>query len=741
MARNKIGFHFGSNSYAIGYGSYIRALDEAGIPAAVMSVGGEGLGDIVQVWDEGSTVEHVAIVRCLSHNDVPVYKLEPKVAVQEWLDRYVPTIGNDVKKYHDRVITLHGNEVDKEKIQWLAKFYEELHPALLERMGWESHRICCFNFSTGEPEPEQWESIAWFLELAGNNPDKWVIGVHEYSLDENNIWNGNGSLVGRFKEIYKITDEYQIPRPHVAITEFGWRDTVIPETQKAMADIDSVASRYCDYQTVISAGVWTLQDWQGSNINHKVQSLIEPIKLLTLSKDYSCCNEPPDPTNPPPSVLPKVVIAKKPQPNEMTLEENQLVGEWAFRQYGRTTTHSHDDMLRMLSGGNKQSYAVVWYPNRPSQMYAIEQLTKNGFSYIVKTDDEPVSPLLGIKLGRLFNRPYVLTSKFNDQRDYYPNFLHEGIDLSTGVFDSEILAVYDGVVTFSMDTDKGYGNYVVIKHTNNNGTFFTWYAHMNQRRVRAGDIVKQGHVIGTMGDSGRAFGAHTHFTLQVPNFGEDGYVISDIVDPTQYLPFDSELPLSHPKIDMGVYFLPKNGGSHSSIYILKNNWGQNDERVQLQASGSRSFVVKNEQYEERIVSNDRIFYVKDTSPGNNRYFTIESDTGWMPRYWSEGDNFTRIEWLRWYNKDDCHFIAEYGSTTDLVFAKFHPTWESKGGIHLENVIELEWWVGAMIDERYFYAPNLGLVAWKKHSGEESWINELIPRGSQSNNVREIGCFS
>lgn len=742
MARNKIGFHFKSNATAQGYGTYVKTLDNANIPAVVMSVGGEGFGDIAALWDGGSQVNHVAIVRCLTHNDVPVYTLEPKIAVQEWLNRYIPTIGTDVQKHHQRAITLHGNELDKNKIQWLAKFYEELHPALLDRMGWESHRICCFNFATGEPEKEQWQSISWFLELAGNNPDKWIIGVHEYSLDDQNIWNGNGSLVGRFRDIYDVSDAYRVPRPVVAITEFGWRDIAIPSTtQKAMSDIDSVAKLYSDYDTVIGAGVWTLGEWQGSGINLQVQKLIEPIMRLTIEKDYPCCNVPDFPTDPPPSTLPKVVIVKKPQPNEMTLAENQEIGAWAFGWYARTTTHSHDDMIQMLRGGNDKSYAVVWYPNRPSQAYAIEELTKKGFSYITKPDNDPVNPLTGLELGRLFDRPYVVTSEFNDKRDYPPNFLHEGLDLSTGVFDSPVLAVYDGVVTFSMDTDNGYGNYVVIRHTNNGGTFSTWYAHLNKRSVYNGEIIPRGRVVGTMGDSGNAFGAHTHFNLTVPGFGLNGYVVPDVVDPAPYLPYDSELPPSKPKIDMGKYFLPKNGEVYGDIYIMKNNWGQGDERCQLQSAGSRSFMVKNAQYEERIVSNDRVFFVKDTSPGNNRYYTVESDTGWMPKYWSVGDRFTRVEWLRWYDKGDCHFMAEYGSTTDLVFANFHPTWTSKGGIVLENVIELEWWVGTMVDERYFYAPYLGLVGWKKHDGKESWINELIPRGNQQNNVREIGCFS
>jgi len=62
----------------------------------------------------------------------------------------------------------------------------------------------------------------------------------------------------------------------------------------------------------------------------------------------------------PPVSNPKIVIVKKPQISEMTNEENIEVSNWAFANYGRTATHSNDDMMRMLSGGNDESYAVVW---------------------------------------------------------------------------------------------------------------------------------------------------------------------------------------------------------------------------------------------------------------------------------------------------------------------------------------------------------------------------------------------
>ena len=369
---NRVGFHIGSNSSAAGWGEHVRALDSAGIPAVVMSVAGEGLGDIVSCWDNGSQVDHVAVVRSLSHNDVPMYDTSIEYAVNEWLYRYVPHIGNDVKKYHKRIITKHGNELDKNKIQWLADFYTALHPALLQTMGWESHRICVFNFSGGEPEKSQWESIIPFLRLAGENPDKFVIGVHEYSGSEVDIMYEYPDRVGRFQNMFDVCDNAGIPRPVFAVHEFGWRDIAIPPTtNEAMYDIDKAMTMYAQEagDKFLGAGIWTLQEWQDSGINGRVQMLIEPIKILTLNKEYDA----PDPVTEPPPVdnARKVTVLLTPQFSTMDQEEKRVCydyqesgflvnGEYTHGEH--TLTPSHDDAFDLFTKGKSGSNLGIVYP-------------------------------------------------------------------------------------------------------------------------------------------------------------------------------------------------------------------------------------------------------------------------------------------------------------------------------------------------------------------------------------------
>ncbi|NMB36763.1 MAG: peptidoglycan DD-metalloendopeptidase family protein [Bacteroidales bacterium] len=86
---------------------------------------------------------------------------------------------------------------------------------------------------------------------------------------------------------------------------------------------------------------------------------------------------------------------------------------------------------------------------------------------------------------------------------------HKGVDLSLKTGDT-IRAAFNGIVRVSEGTRRtgGYGNLVVIRHTNG---LETYYAHLSKRLVDSGEVVKAGEVIGLGGNTGRSYGAHLHF--------------------------------------------------------------------------------------------------------------------------------------------------------------------------------------------------------------------------------------
>ena len=109
------------------------------------------------------------------------------------------------------------------------------------------------------------------------------------------------------------------------------------------------------------------------------------------------------------------------------------------------------------------------------------------------------------------NTPYMITSGFG----YRWGSLHEGIDISGTGYGSPIYASLDGEVVNAQNGgmvgwQAGYN--VVIRH--NNG-YYTVYAHMvpGSILVSVGQHVSRGQRIGSMGQSGLAFGTHCHFAV------------------------------------------------------------------------------------------------------------------------------------------------------------------------------------------------------------------------------------
>jgi murein DD-endopeptidase MepM/ murein hydrolase activator NlpD len=99
---------------------------------------------------------------------------------------------------------------------------------------------------------------------------------------------------------------------------------------------------------------------------------------------------------------------------------------------------------------------------------------------------------------------------------------NDGINISVPTGTS-VRAAENGVVVYSGDGLKGYGNLVLIKHPNG---FVTAYGNNGELDVKRGETVKRGQVIAKSGDSGNVNSPQLHFELRKG---------STPVDPTSYL--------------------------------------------------------------------------------------------------------------------------------------------------------------------------------------------------------------
>ena len=101
---------------------------------------------------------------------------------------------------------------------------------------------------------------------------------------------------------------------------------------------------------------------------------------------------------------------------------------------------------------------------------------------------------------------YRVSSRYNLKRKiaYYGRVKpHKGTDFAAKV-GTPIMATASGTVVESRKRG-GNGNYVKIRHNN---IYSTQYLHMRKRKVRKGQYVKQGDIIGTVGMTGNTSGPH-----------------------------------------------------------------------------------------------------------------------------------------------------------------------------------------------------------------------------------------
>jgi len=87
--------------------------------------------------------------------------------------------------------------------------------------------------------------------------------------------------------------------------------------------------------------------------------------------------------------------------------------------------------------------------------------------------------------------------------------MHTGLDFDCSE-GTPLYATGDGVVSHAGYGENGYGMYVDINHQNG---YVTKYAHMSKTKVKAGQKVTRGQMIGYSGNTGLSTGPHLHYEI------------------------------------------------------------------------------------------------------------------------------------------------------------------------------------------------------------------------------------
>jgi murein DD-endopeptidase MepM/ murein hydrolase activator NlpD len=99
---------------------------------------------------------------------------------------------------------------------------------------------------------------------------------------------------------------------------------------------------------------------------------------------------------------------------------------------------------------------------------------------------------------------------------------NDGINIAVPE-NTPVKAAEDGVVAYAGNELKGYGNLVLVRHSNG---YVTAYAHAKELLVKRGDQVKRGQIIARSGQSGNVTAPQLHFEIRKG---------AAPVDPTKFL--------------------------------------------------------------------------------------------------------------------------------------------------------------------------------------------------------------
>jgi murein DD-endopeptidase MepM/ murein hydrolase activator NlpD len=191
---------------------------------------------------------------------------------------------------------------------------------------------------------------------------------------------------------------------------------------------------------------------------------------------------------------------------------------------------------------------------------------------------------------------------------------HNGLDLGWnsqyGGKNQPIYASQDGEVVATKDNDysnKSWGNYVKIYHGNN---IYTLYAHLNHGlKVKNGQKVKMGDLLGYMGTTGISTGNHLHFEVY-----DGGASTSYRIDPQPltYV-YEGQIVSEYSKNDVLYYkdepIVYKKTAEELAQEVLDGKWGNGQERYKRLTEAGYDYDEVQKEVNKKVLGSEKVYYI------------------------------------------------------------------------------------------------------------------------------------
>jgi len=177
----------------------------------------------------------------------------------------------------------------------------------------------------------------------------------------------------------------------------------------------------------------------------------------------------------------------------------------------------------------------------------------------------------------------MVTSHYGYRRSFRRQ--HYGTDIKVFVGDT-IRAAFSGKVRVVAFERSGYGNYVIIRHTNG---LETVYGHMSRHLVKPNQIVRAGDVIGLGGNTGRSTGSHLHFETRF---------LGQFIDPERLFDFEAQ--------DVkGDFYLFRSSGRSTMLAATDNVVGGEEEMSEEAANALMAKEAESEAFQQKKIQQMR----------------------------------------------------------------------------------------------------------------------------------------
>lgn len=561
----KIGFHGACD----GVGDYLGRLTAAKIPSVFKAVNDGGWAEQVAKMVELTGVPHTIIFRQTNPGGAGDDHLDltknPHIAATRLWSNCLLTMPPEVARYKRFIHIEPTNEPGlmrpdengwKERQEWMNEALTYLGELMLQ----DDFMPALAGFNAGTPDPAAWPIYRSMLNLLADY--NGLLTWHEAKLPGN--WS-NGQDHHAPIELFvphvmcsaskhmAAWEQMGLSRfPNTVISESAWGYRELPADGRVYVDIDYMAHNDAQYREWLQGRLlWTCtRGAQWGDLRNQLTKHVEWVTEYVL--DGVEADDMADCIGKPREDYKRTFFVAPPG---ITKAQYMELAGIAYDQNRATVGGSYDD----AGIGDLPDKTAVLYgipPERKQEFkewYAVHYPgTKLEFRDVpwVEPPPNPGNPLTGLKLGRIFNEPYVLTSPFDAPRTYNGKpAKHEGADYDILIneVDSKrpVLAIYPGEVVRAQSTTSAgalsaYGWHIRVKCQNNGSVFYYWLCHMDKLYVAVGDVLEMGKPVGELGGSGASgagsFAEHCHVNLEVPGYGLGGYVVSDVVDPAPYIP-------------------------------------------------------------------------------------------------------------------------------------------------------------------------------------------------------------